>query len=135
MQHHHRALVAHRAHRVLESDRFGHGLRYEAFDHGFPERSEHAAAKTADEALHPHEGDAVRLVRLAVEQVHAGGLQNLLYVFDLVGLVIVIAEHADDRDRAGAQLLGKNLGLARLADVGEVAAKHQHFCLGRDFRE
>jgi hypothetical protein len=67
--------------------------------------------------------------------VHAGGLHNFLDVFDLAGLVIVISQHADDRDRAGAQILGESLGLPRLADVGEVAAEHQHFRLGGDFRE
>ena len=53
----------------------------------------------------------------------------------LSALVIVVAEHADDRDRAGADVLGEDFGLARLAEIGEVAAKHEHVGDARDFRE
>src|SRR5262249_38939321 len=52
--------------------------------------------------------------------------------FHLARFVIVIAQHADHRDRAGAQVLGENLRLTRFADVGEVPAKDEHFRLGRD---
>ena len=57
---------------------------------------------------------------------------------DLVGapaLMIVVAEHGDDRDRAGAQVFGQKLGLARLAEVGEVAGEHQNVCLPGDVPE
>ena len=48
---------------------------------------------------------------------------------DLVGhaaFVIVVAEHRDDRDGAGAQILGEDLGLADLAEIGEVAGEREH---------
>src|SRR6516165_1700913 len=113
VQHHDGPLLAHRTHGILEPHRFAHGLGDEALDDTLPERSEHAAAETADETLHPDEGDVVYLVGVAIEQVHAGGLEDFLNVFDLAGLVIMISEHADDRDGASAQIVRKHLRLTR----------------------
>ncbi len=55
-----------------------------------------------------------------------GAVQDSRHLFGLAAFVIVIAEHADDRDRAGAQILGEDLGLAGLAEIGEVAAQGEH---------
>src|SRR3979490_3411790 len=101
MQYHDRALTVDRAHCVLETHRFAHGLGHEILDDGFAERREHTMAKAAEKALHADEGDPVALIRLAVEYVHAGSFQDVLDLLDLTGFVIVVSEHAHDRDRAG----------------------------------
>ena len=41
-------------------------------------------------------------------------------------MMVVVAEHRQDRDRAGAQILGQRLGLGHGAVVGQVAAQAQH---------
>src|SRR6266516_4682130 len=110
-----------------------HGLGHEALDDSFAERSEHAAAETADETLYPDEGDAICLVRVSIEQVHPGGLQDFLDVVGLAGLVIMISQYADDWNGASTQILHENFCLTRLADVRQVAAKNEHFRLARYF--
>jgi hypothetical protein len=67
--------------------------------------------------------------------VHAGGLQDLLDLFGLSGLVVMISQHADHWDRARAQIVRENFRFTRLADIREIAAKDEHFRLGRDFRK
>src|SRR6266478_3697228 len=74
-----------------------HGLGHEALDDSFAERSEHAAAETADETLYPDEGDAICLVRVSIEQVHPGGLQDFLDVVGVLGNHDYESGQADDR--------------------------------------
>jgi hypothetical protein len=66
----HCALVADRAHCILQSHRFLHGLGHKGLKDSLSERREHAAAKTADETLHADECNAICFIRLSIEQVH-----------------------------------------------------------------
>ena len=94
---------------------------------GSPNGAEHAPAEAADESLDADEADAVDLAGLAVEQLHAGARAGCVaHLLDMAAFVIVVAEHGDDRDRAGLQILGQDLGLLRLAEIGEVAGEHEH---------
>jgi hypothetical protein len=47
----------------------------------------------------------------------------------------VIAEHADNGDRAGAQVLREHLRLSALAEVGKIASECQDICNLGDFGE
>src|SRR5438046_5135782 len=97
------ALALDRTHRVLKAHRFAYGLGHQGLDHGFAERSQHAAAESTDEAFYSDEGNAVYLVcRLLLEKKN-GAFQDVLDVLHPVGLVIMISEYADNRDGACAQ--------------------------------
>ena len=54
-----------------------------------------------------------------------GFVKDLADLLGLAAFVIVVAEHAEHRDRAGADVLGEDLRFARLAEIGEVAAQHE----------
>ena len=74
-------------------------------------------------------------MRLLVEHDHARAVKDLADLLRLAAFVIVIAEHAEHRDGAGLDVLGEDLRLAGLAEIGEVAAQQQHVGMARDFGE
>src|SRR4051812_572081 len=71
----------------------------------------------------------------SVQEMHARLLDDRGHLLDAAALVIVVAEHGDDWDRAGVQVFGQKFGLARLAEVGEVAGEHQNVSLPGDVSE
>ena len=70
---------------------------------------------------------------LFVEYGHSGITKDRADLLWLSAFIIMISENSDDRDRASAEVLGEDLRLTRLAEIGEVAAQHQHVCFVRDF--
>ena len=114
MEHGDGPLGAQRAQRVLEDARLVERLVDEGLDRRLAERAELAAAEAADEALDAGEADALDHHRLLAEHGHAGLLAGCAATSSgWPHSIIVVAEHGDDRDRAGAQVLGEDLGLAR----------------------
>src|SRR5262249_15339872 len=57
------------------------------------------------------------------EEVNARLAQRLAHRLGLAALVIVVAEHGDDRDAQATQLIGEGFRLLALAEVGQVAGK------------
>ncbi len=135
MKHRDAALGTQGAQLVLELARFVHHFVDERLDDRLAERRELAAAEAAEESLHAGKADALDLDRLLVEHGHAGIAEDRADLLRLAAFVIVVAEHADDRDRASADVLGEDLRLPRLAEIGEVAAQHQHVGVVGDFGE
>ena len=124
MKHGDAAFGAQRAKRVFELARLVQGLVDERLDDRLAERRQLAAAIAADETLHAGEPDALDLVRLFVQHDHSGLTQDSRDFFGLAAFVIVVAEHSEHGNRARADVFGEDLGLARLAEIGEVAAQH-----------
>jgi hypothetical protein len=85
-----------------------------------------APAEAADEALGAREPHAFDHRRLLVEMGDSRGLEDAHDFVRLSRLVIVVAEHGDDGDGAGAQILGEDLRFDRLAEIGEVAGQSEH---------
>ena len=112
VQHHHRALGIEHLERMLEAQGMVDRLLDEGLDRPLAERIEHAAVEAAGKALDPGEADAADLVHLVLEELDAGGAQRPLDLVAAIGVVIVVAEHRQHRDRAGAELLDQRLGLA-----------------------
>ena len=97
-----------------------------SLDRRLAEGAEHAPAEAADEALDADEADALDLAGGAVEEPHAGAAEDLPHLVDMAAFVVVVAEDGDHRHRAVTQILGEDLGLLRLAEIGEVAGQHEH---------
>src|SRR5689334_11856753 len=100
MEHGDAAVGAESPQRILELARFLHRFVDERLDDRLAERRELAAAEAAEEALHAREADTVDLMRLLVEDDHASAVKDLAHLFGTAAFVIVIAEHAEDGDRA-----------------------------------
>ena len=109
MKHGDAALGAQRAQRILELARLVHRLVDERLGDRLAERRQLAAAVAAHEAFDAGKADAVDLDRLLVEHGHPGLVQDARNLFRLAAFVIVVAEHAEHRDRAGADVLGEDL--------------------------
>ena len=92
-----------------------------------------AASETPKKSLHSGKSNALDLDRLFVEYGHSGITKDRADLLWLSAFIIMISENSDDRDRASAEVLGEDLRLTRLAEIGEVAAQHQHVCFVRDF--
>src|SRR4051794_40100645 len=114
MKHRDAALGAQGAQLVLELARFVQRLVDEGLGDRLAERGELAAPVAAHEAFDAGEADAFDLHRLLVQYPHPGVVEDRRDLVRLAAFIIVIAEHADDRDRAGADVLGQDLGLAGL---------------------
>ncbi|KAK0361017.1 hypothetical protein LTR94_025016, partial [Friedmanniomyces endolithicus] len=111
---------------VLDEVGVLHRLIDEGLHRGLAERTEHVAAEAAHEAFSPGETDAVDLIGLAGQHLDPGLGQHADDFLRLAALVLVIAEHADHGDAAGAQILQQVLHLDRLAEIDQVAAQAQH---------
>ena len=70
--------------------------------------------------------------RLSVEHLHPGVAQDMRDLLGAAAFVIVIAENADHRNRAGLEVLREQLGFFRLSEIGQVACEHQHVRIARD---
>ncbi len=68
---------------------------------GSPQRSERVPAEPSAESLHAGNTDPVNLVRVTVEHDDARFTQDLGDLGGVTRLVIVVAEHGDDRDLRG----------------------------------
>ena len=90
---------------------------------GSPNDAQLAAAEAAEKALHAGEADLVIITACSASTVTPAPWRMRADLLGLAAFIIVVAEHGDDRDRAGAQILGEDLGLAGLAEIGEVAAQ------------
>src|SRR3712207_2947060 len=101
MQDHHGALGPNAAHGVLEAHALAHRLGHELLHGGLAEGAEHASAEAARETLHTDEADAFDFRGLTVENAHPCVAQDVGDLLVTSALVIVVAENADDGDRAG----------------------------------
>ncbi len=67
------------------------------------------------------------------------GLENGGNLGGLIGVVIVVAEHGDDRDPGPGQLGDEDLGLGRFPGAGEIAGQEENVGLvlqpGQERRE
>ena len=73
-------------------------LLHELLHAGLAPGAERAAAEAAGETLHAGESDARDLDGLAIEHLHARVGQDAAHLGLLARLVVVIAEHGDDRN-------------------------------------
>jgi hypothetical protein len=135
MEHGDGAFGAERAKPVFELARLLARFVDEILDRLLAERAELAAAEAADETLGAGEADPVDHRRLLAEHEHAGRPHDPDHLVGAAEFIIVIAQHADHRDRAVAQILGQDLGFLYLAEIGEVAAQGQHVRFLRNLGE
>ncbi len=126
MEHGDAAFHAQRAQRVFQLAGFVQRLVDEGLDRRLAERAELAAAEAADEALDAGKADARNLDGLLAQHGDACRLDDARDFLGLAFLIIVVAEHGDDRDGAGGEILRQQLGLAGLAEIGEVAAQDEY---------
>jgi hypothetical protein len=125
VQQHDRALGAQHADGVLDAVGVLDRLLHERLDRGLAERAQHVAAEAADESLAAREADALDLIGLAGQHPHPGVAQHLRHMFGLAAFVFVIAQHPDHGNLARPDVLQQDLDLARLAEIGQVAAQAQ----------
>src|SRR5690349_16659945 len=106
VKHRHAAIGPDRSQLVLELARFVERLVDERLADRLSERRQLAATEAAEEALYAGEPDALDLMRLLVENDHSRGAEDFGHLFRLPAFVIVVPEHAEHRNRAGADILG-----------------------------
>src|SRR5690242_3811925 len=82
----------------LELERFVHCLVHELLDDRLAPRAEGAAAEASAEAPHAREADTMRLEGVAVEHAYASVGEDRRQLVLLIGFVVVVSEHRDDRD-------------------------------------
>ena len=83
--------------RRLQLQRFVHRRVDELLDDGFSPRPQRTLAEAAAETLHAGDPDAVDFARIAVEHHDAGVDEDLADLVFLSRLVVVVAEHRDNR--------------------------------------
>src|SRR6476646_1502423 len=135
MEHGDAAFGAQRSKLVLKLARLVQRFLHERLGDRFAERSELTATVSAHEALHAGEADAANLDRLLVEDDHPAFAEDSRDFFGLAAFIVMIAEHAEHRDGGRANVLGQDFGFAGLAEIGEVAAQHEHVRIARNLGE
>src|ERR671921_93219 len=101
MKNDHGTLGPNMTHGILEPQRLVHGFIDELLHRWLAEIAQHAPPEAAGKSLDAHETDTIDFNGLPVEQLHARITQDMGDLFVRAAFVIMIAEHADDRDRAG----------------------------------
>ena len=117
--------------RILQLACFLHDFVNERFGNRFAKGGKFAASISSHEALDPCKAYSIDLVGLLVEHDHSRTRKDFADLLRLPAFVIVIAEDAEHWDGGGLYVVGKNLRLFRLAEIGEVAAQKQHVGMHR----
>ncbi len=126
MQDDHGALGPHLPERIFEPHGFLDAFGDHRLDRRFAEGAEHMAAEAAGKALDAGKTDAVDLDRLTFQKMHARTLDDRRHLVHMAAFVIVVAEHADDGDGAGAQVGREQFRLGRFAEIGQVAGEDEN---------
>src|SRR3546814_17760169 len=111
---------------LLQLSRLLDGGVDKGLDRGLAEEAELAPAEASDEALHAGEPDPLYLDGLLTQHGDARAVKDVGDLLGLAAFIIMVAEDGAERDRAGGQTLGKDLGFLCLSAVGEVAAQGAH---------
>lgn len=112
--------------RRFELERLVDRLADEGLDARFAPGAERTGAKTAAKAFDARKSDAADLVRVAVENHDPGLGHDRAHFRLLTRLAVMIAKHADHRNRQMLlDLAGEPTGFGRKAVVGEIAADEQ----------
>jgi hypothetical protein len=112
--------------RGLQLQRFSNRFVHEFLDDVFAPRAQGTPAEATGETLDPGKPDPQNLGRAAVERYDAGIFHDAADFILLAGLVVMVAEHADDRNlHARRQFLCECARFLGETVVGQIAADDQ----------